>query len=80
MPPKISEKNHYHQNARQFFFYVLRGSRSIATSFSNLEVEGGGEEIEIAAGIAHRAYNDSSEDVRFLVISNPITKGDRVEI
>ena len=77
MPPKTAERRHLHRHARQFF-YVLGGELT-------MEVEG--EEhllrprdgIEIAPGHAHRAFNRSGDDVRFLVTSQPPSHGDRID-
>jgi uncharacterized cupin superfamily protein len=50
-----------------------------------MEVEGiehtltAGHGIELPSGNAHQARNDSTRDVRFLVISSPPAQGDRRE-
>ena len=75
MPPGASEIRHWHARARQFF-YVLVGTLTI-------EVEGvrhtldAGTGIELPPGTAHQPANESSADVRFLVISEPPSRGDR---
>ncbi|MEP6731984.1 MAG: cupin domain-containing protein [bacterium] len=75
MPPGCAEERHWHTRAKQFF-YVLAGTLKI-------EVEGAmhdlpaGFGIELPAGLAHQARNDSKADVRFLVISSPPHQGDR---
>ncbi len=75
MPPGTRELRHWHARARQFF-YVLDGALS-------LEVEGErhvlipGTGIELPPGTAHQATNESELDVRFLVISEPPSQGDR---
>jgi uncharacterized cupin superfamily protein len=77
MPPGTTEQRHWHARAKQFF-YVLAGTLK-------LEVEGATHElvpgmgIELPAGTAHRARNDGTDDVRFLVISSPPHQGDRRE-
>lgn len=38
------------------------------------------EGIEIAPGMPHQMMNRSNEEVEFLVISNPGTRGDRIEL
>ncbi len=76
MPPGTAEKEHHHNKARQFF-YILKGEAEIEINgkiFQLDEKEG----IEIAPGTAHRIFNNSGEDIDFLVISSPTTKGDRV--
>ena len=76
IPPGTSEVGHYHGRARQFFF-VLEGE---------LTIEIAGEEfvlhpqqgIEVAPAAHHQVSNRSSQDVRFLVISQPSSHSDRV--
>jgi mannose-6-phosphate isomerase-like protein (cupin superfamily) len=75
MPPGTSEARHRHRRARQFF-YVLEGT---------LHIEGDGrrhllhhgEGLEIAPGAAHQVRNDERDAVRFLVVSQPPSHGDR---
>ena len=75
MPPGTAEIRHRHARARQFF-YVIAGRL-------DLEVEGtmhsleAGVGLEVAPGAAHQTLNQSGEDVRFLVISQPSSHGDR---
>jgi mannose-6-phosphate isomerase-like protein (cupin superfamily) len=76
MPANTSEVKHFHQQARQFF-YVLSG---IAT------IEVGGEEVilnpqegvEVPPLVPHQMFNKSNDEIEFLVISQPTSKGDRV--
>ncbi|RAS75317.1 cupin domain-containing protein [Priestia endophytica] len=78
MPPNTSEVRHYHTKSRQFFF-VLTGT-------ATLEINGESENItplegvEVPSHIAHQMMNRSDEDVEFLVISQPTSKEDRVQI
>lgn len=75
MPPGSSEQRHFHQRSRQFF-YVLEGELA-------MEVEGREHRLnprqglEIAPGERHQARNVSPSDVRFLVVSQPPSHGDR---
>jgi mannose-6-phosphate isomerase-like protein (cupin superfamily) len=77
MPAGTSEIRHYHEKSRQFFF-VLSG---IAT----LEVDGERytlhthEGVEVPPHVPHQMMNRSNEDVEFLVISQPTSKGDRIK-
>ena len=77
MPPGTREIRHWHARARQFF-YVLSGTLTI-------EVEGVTHHlaartgIELPQGMAHQAINETTDDVEFLVISEPPTRGDRHE-
>lgn len=76
MPKGAAEQRHRHERARQFF-YVLEGELT-------MEVEGrehrlpAGQGLEIVPGEAHQALNRSEADVRFLVISQPPSHGDRL--
>ncbi len=78
MPPGAREELHRHQRARQFF-YVLEGELT-------MDVEGERSLVqrncgmEIAPELAHQAFNLSADDVRFLVISQPASHGDRVVV
>jgi mannose-6-phosphate isomerase-like protein (cupin superfamily) len=78
MPSGASEVRHYHNKARQFFF-ILSG---VAT----LEVNGKREVIrplqgvEVPPGVPHQMINESQNDVEFLVISQPMSHGDRIAV
>ena len=75
MPPGASEVRHYHERARQFFF-VLEGELMI--DIRGVEfVLGPQQGIEIAPTAPHQVFNRSSQDVRFLLISQPPSHGDR---
>jgi mannose-6-phosphate isomerase-like protein (cupin superfamily) len=75
MPAGAGEIRHYHRKAQQFF-YILSGEVV-------MEVEGqttllpAGTGIRVLPGTRHRISNLSSGDVRFLVISQPPSHGDR---
>ena len=80
MPPGASEVRHCHALAQQFF-YVLAGE-----AIMEVEAEATKKEVVISAGcglhirpgIFHRIKNVSSRPVRFLVISQPPSHGDRI--
>jgi mannose-6-phosphate isomerase-like protein (cupin superfamily) len=78
MPPGTSEVRHYHNKSRQFFF-VLIGT-------ATLEVDGdqhtltAQQGVEVAPGTPHQMFNTSDQDVEFLVISQPPSHGDRVQV
>ena len=78
MPPGASEVRHSHARARQFFF-VLAGQLSVELEGA-IEVLGVREGLEVAPGQRHRAFNDSGQDVHFMVISQPPSHGDRVPV
>jgi mannose-6-phosphate isomerase-like protein (cupin superfamily) len=77
MPPGASEHRHHHLHARQFF-YVLEGELSIEIEATHLHLYPG-EGIEIAPGQAHQVMNRSPASVRFLVTSQPLSHGDRID-
>lgn len=77
MPPHTSEKPHHHAKARQFFF-VLSGTLCMELE-ERLHLINAGGGIEIAPMAVHQARNDTAQDVRFLVISSPTTRGDRID-
>jgi len=77
MPPGAAEIRHHHERAQQFFF-VLVGEVL-------MEVEGektlvpAGSGIRVLPGKRHQVRNPSSKAARFLVISQPMSHGDRVD-
>lgn len=77
MPPGAAEIRHYHAHAQQFF-YVLDGEIL-------MEVDGektlmpAGSGIRILPGMRHQVRNPTSSAVRFLVISQPPSHGDRID-
>ena len=75
LPPGTTEQRHFHTQARQFF-YVLSGELTMELNGELLAVRAG-QGLEIAPGQAHQAMNRSDADLRFLVISQPPSHGDR---
>ena len=76
MPPKTSEKLHFHKLAQQFF-YILKGEATFYVEEEKFRVKSG-EGIAIESKKKHYIANETSENVEFLVISNPSTDNDRV--
>jgi len=76
MPPRTAEARHWHRQAQQFF-YVLAGRATMEID-GEVVALGAGEGVHIPAGAAHQMRNDSGEEVRFLVVSQPRAHGDRV--
>jgi mannose-6-phosphate isomerase-like protein (cupin superfamily) len=78
MPSMTKEMLHYHDKAKQFF-YILSG---IATFEINGLIYNVGQNrgIWIKPRIKHRISNNSDTDLEFLVISEPKSHGDRVNI
>ena len=79
LAPGGSEKHHYHNQAVQCFF-MLAGSAVM--QFAD------GQSVEIDTGMAlhippetsHAIVNKTGEEIRFLVISAPSSRGDRHEV
>jgi len=78
VPAGGMEVMHFHNIARQLF-YILEGEGVMI--FEDREVKlhkGSGIEIELT--IKHQFLNPTEQDVHFLVISVPSTRGDRVNV
>ncbi|MDG3583199.1 cupin domain-containing protein [Galbibacter pacificus] len=78
MPPNTQEKKHYHNNSQQFF-RILSGKATFEIENETIEVQNG-EGIHIPPKTKHRIRNDQSENLAFIVISEPTTRGDRYDI
>jgi quercetin dioxygenase-like cupin family protein len=78
MPPGTAEQRHKHQRSRQFF-YVLSGELTMELE-GVVHTLGGGAGLEVSPGIVHQAINSSREEVRFLVVSQPRSHGDRLSV
>jgi mannose-6-phosphate isomerase-like protein (cupin superfamily) len=76
VPPGEEEVRHYHERAQQFF-YVLSGCACIELAGAEYGL-GPGEGIHVPPGTAHQLSNRGEGDLRFLVISEPMSHGDRV--
>jgi len=76
VPPGESEYRHYHNESQQFF-HVLSGTASIDISGVVHEVQAGSG-IHIAPKDPHQLSNQANMDLLFLVISEPMSHGDRV--
>ncbi|MDD3741089.1 MAG: cupin domain-containing protein [Bacteroidales bacterium] len=78
MPPGTHEKLHYHEKSQQFF-YILSGKASF-------EIEGVEYILKQKQGISivplekHKIKNISNKDLEFIVVSNPISHGDRINL
>jgi len=77
MPPGTAERTHYHQHAEQFF-RLLSGVATFVLSEETITLEAGSG-IYIPPHTIHQIRNDNAEDLVFLVISRPSTRGDRIE-
>jgi len=77
MPPGAAEIRHHHQLAQQFF-YVLDGEILMEVDGENTLVPAGSG-IRILPGMRHQVRNPTPRAVRFLVISQPPSRGDRID-
>lgn len=75
MPLGSEEQRHFHLRSQQFF-YVLEGELTLEVDQQTYRIAAG-EGLEIAPRQSHQAINRSGGDVRFLVISQPPSHGDR---
>ena len=78
MPGLSKEQLHYHSKAQQFF-YILSGEALFKIDGSSYIVSPG-KGISIKPGIKHLILNNTVDDLEFLVISEPPSRGDRVDI
>jgi mannose-6-phosphate isomerase-like protein (cupin superfamily) len=76
MPPGTSEVRHHHEKSRQFFF-ILKGAARIESAAEQVRLAQD-QGLEIPPGVEHQIFNDSDEDLEFLLVSQPSTKGDRI--
>ena len=77
MPPGSAEIRHYHERAQQFF-YIVTGEVLMEINGENMLLPAGSG-VRILPGTRHQVRNPSSGAVRFLVISQPPSHGDRID-
>jgi mannose-6-phosphate isomerase-like protein (cupin superfamily) len=77
MPPGSAEVRHHHERAQQFF-YILSGEVLMEVNGDNTLVRAGSG-IRILPGTRHQIRNPSAGPVRFLVISQPPSRCDRID-
>ena len=77
LAPGCSETCHHHNKAAQCF-YILEGTASMEIDGQSVVLDKG-MSLHIQPGIGHAIANNSSIDIRFLVISAPSTRSDRQE-
>jgi|SRR6185503_5346640 len=78
MPPGTSEQLHYHDRAQQVF-YILSGT-AIFEVDGQIETVNANQSIHIPPKAKHRISNNGATDLHFLVISEPKSQGDRVNL
>jgi mannose-6-phosphate isomerase-like protein (cupin superfamily) len=77
-PPGNAELRHCHHQARQFIF-VLEGEATVELE-SDVFVLNQFEGIEIPPKAYHQFRNESDKEVTYLVISSPLSQGDRSSV
>lgn len=75
VPPGGMEQRHYHLKSNQFF-YVLSGIATIETEQKSFEISAGSG-LYVKAKEPHQLFNKTNEILRFLVIPQPKSHGDR---
>lgn len=78
MPPKASESLHKHSKSQQFFF-IVKGEAKFELDG---EIHGlqENEGIHVKPNQVHRIVNASNEPLELLVISEPHSHADRIDI
>lgn len=76
VPPGGSETMHYHEKAHQFFF-VLSGVATLEFKGQRL-VLGPQQGVSIPPTVPHRLLNETQADLSFIVVSSPMSHGDRI--
>lgn len=77
MPPGSAEIRHYHERCQQFF-YILTGEVLMEIDGENVLIPAGCG-VRILPGTRHQIRNPSSSP-RFLVVSQPDSRNDRIEV
>ena len=75
IPPNGFEERHYHEVSQQFF-YVLSGEAHMEINDEQLLLSLGSG-CHVPANVPHQIMNKSTKTLRFLVISQPKSHGDR---
>ena len=78
VPPGRGEVRHYHQHAYQFFF-VLSGIATVEIEGQLLKV-GPYQGCSVPPKTPHQLSNEEAEDLEFVVVSAPMSHGDRAEL
>jgi mannose-6-phosphate isomerase-like protein (cupin superfamily) len=78
IPPGGGEVLHYHERAQQLF-YILGGVATFESDGVETVVRQG-EGYQVRPGARHRIRNLGTADLHFLVVSQPKSHGDRVNV
>ena len=78
MPSMKSEKLHFHRKSQQFF-YILSGMATFEIE-GEIYMVGQNKGILIKPKLKHKILNNTDSDLEFLVVSEPESHGDRIDI
>lgn len=78
MPSGTAEKTHYHELSQQVF-YILKGLATFEIDDQTFNVMAG-ESIHIVPLSRHCIQNKGEEELHFLVVSEPRSHGDRIDV
>lgn len=78
MPPRTSETMHKHSKSQQFF-YVIKGEAKFELDGETFTIKAD-EGIHVAPGCVHRIFNATDAALELMVISEPHSHADRIEI
>ncbi len=78
MPPGTQAARHFHNKAQQFFF-VMEGEAVMELDGKEFVIRAR-EGVHVSAAKPHQMFNRSEADVLFIVISQPPSHGDRVNL
>jgi mannose-6-phosphate isomerase-like protein (cupin superfamily) len=78
MPSGTAESLHFHNKAQQFF-YILNGTATFELEGKIIEVNAY-EGLHIKPNQKHKISNNTTVDLKFLVMSEPKSHGDRTNI
>ncbi len=78
MPAGTQEARHFHNKAQQFFL-VIEGEAVMELDGKEIVIHSR-EGVHVPAGKPHQMFNRSKADVFFLVISQPPSHGDRMNL
>jgi len=78
VPPGGTEVKHYHEKAYQFF-YILTGEATIEIKDKKFVLDSS-EGISVPPNVPHRLLNEGNQDLSFIVVSSPMSHGDRIPV
>lgn len=78
VPPGGSEVKHYHEKSHQFFF-VLSGEATLEIEDQKI-VLGPHQGLSVPPRVSHSLRNETDQDLSFIVVSSPMSHGDRIVV